>query len=124
MTAPLGPLQRRLLDALIRHGRDASLQSLAHYAAGIISTLDTRPPVGRVPGRSTYVATARAVAALRRRGIVTTRVVGTTKGSLEWPANGKPTWRFKNPSTRLMVSLVVETLDGINVDRARSDTRQ
>src|SRR5580765_6767566 len=37
---PLGPLQRRLLAALIRHGRDASLQSLAELAAGLIPTLD------------------------------------------------------------------------------------
>jgi len=110
MTAPLGPLQRRLLAALIRHGRECSLQSLAALASGIISDLSTRPPVGRVPPRATYVAVARAVAGLRRRGLVTARIVGTTKGSLEWHLGAPPVWRFRHPGKRLVVSLVVDSL--------------
>lgn len=110
VTAPLGPLQKRLLDALRRHGRNCSLQSLAALAAGIIPDLNACPPFGWMPPRAGYVATARAIAALRRRGLVTTRMIGTTKGRIEWPTDGKPVWRFRNPSTRLVVSLVVDSL--------------
>ncbi len=110
MSAPLGSLQSRLLEALRRHGRPSTLQALVALAAGITTDLAARPPSDWVPTRATYTATGRAVSGLRRRGLVTTWVVGTTKGRMEWHVGGHSVWRFKNPSTRLMVSLVVDSL--------------
>jgi hypothetical protein len=84
---PLGPLQVKLLQALRRYGCETSLESLAAYAAGLIPALGTRPPIVPGPRRATYVAVARAIATLRRRGLVHTEVIGTANGRLEWPRN-------------------------------------
>lgn len=78
MPRPLGPLQNKLLAALRRHGRDTTLEGLAALSAGLIPDLDARPPYGRAPTRSEYVSTARAVAALRRRGLIHTEVAATS----------------------------------------------
>jgi hypothetical protein len=110
MPRPLGPLQHRLLLALRRHGRKASLQILAALAAGLINDLDTRPPYRWVPRRATYVAVARAVAVLRRRGLVDTTMTGTANGRLEWPQKSHPVWRFRHPGKRLIVRAVVDSL--------------
>jgi hypothetical protein len=87
MVGALGPLQQTLLAALRRHGR--------------------------APTRSQYVSAARAVATLRRRGLIHTRVAGVARGRLEWPRNGsgvaRPTWRFKHPGKRLIVRLTVDS---------------
>jgi hypothetical protein len=106
----LGPLQRRLLHALRRHGRDTSLQSLAALASGLIPDLGTRPPYGGRTPHSRYVSVARAVAALRRLGLVDTQMAGTRKGRLEWSQNARPVWRFRHPSKRLIVRAVVDSL--------------
>ncbi len=103
-------MTRPLLHALRRHGRATSLGNLAALAAGLISDLDTRPPYGWVPPRATYVSVGRAVAGLRRRGLVDTKVAGTRKGSLEWPQNSRPVWRFRHPGKRLIVRAVVDSL--------------
>jgi hypothetical protein len=110
LSRPLGPLQRRLLDALRRHAGQASLAALTAFVAGLIPDLNARPPEGRIPRRAVYVATARAVAALRRRGLVDTEIAGTAKGRLEWAPGARPLWRFRNPSTRLLVRAVVDSL--------------
>ncbi len=107
MGIPLGALQRRLLHAVRRHGSEASLESLAALAAGLIQDLGARPPQGRAPTRSQYVAVARAVASLRRRGLVEARIMGTAKGRLLWPRSAsarlRPVWRFVHPGKRLLV---------------------
>jgi hypothetical protein len=83
-------------------------------AEGLIPNLDALPPYGRAPRRSRYVAVARAVAALRRRGLVNTYMAGTAKGRLEWPQNARaatrPVWRFRHPGKRLIVRAVVDSL--------------
>jgi hypothetical protein len=107
-------LQQLLLDALRRHGRVASLESLAALAAGLIPNLDTRPPYGRAPARARYVAVARAVATLRRRGLVDARRTPTKRGRLEWQFGPvgrlRPVWRFSHPGTRLWVRAIVDSL--------------
>jgi hypothetical protein len=110
MSRPPGPLQRKLLGAMRRHGRATSLASLAALAAGLVPDLDTRPPYCWVPPRATYVSVARAVAGLRRRGLVDTEVAGTKKGRLEWPRNTRPVWRFRHPGKRLIVRAGVDSL--------------
>jgi hypothetical protein len=109
-----GPLQLTLLHALRRHGRETSLESLAAFAAGLIPNLDARPPLGRAPARAQYVATARAVAALRHRGLIETRTIGTKKGRILWlpDANGRvlPAWVFRHPGKRLLVRATVDSL--------------
>ncbi len=57
---------------------------VAALAAGLIDDLATRPPYGRAPSRACYTAVTRAIAALRRRGLVVTETVGTTRGRMEW----------------------------------------
>jgi hypothetical protein len=74
---PLGPLQTRLLAALRRHGRETTLERLAALSAGLIPNLDARPPYGQAPTRSQYVSAARAVATLRRRGLIRTHSPGS-----------------------------------------------
>jgi hypothetical protein len=110
----LGPLQTKLLTALRRHGHEVSLGSLAAFAAGLIPDLKARPPYGRAPRRATYVAVARAVAGLRRRGLVSTTMAGTTRGRLEWRQTGdgkvRPVWRFRHPGKRLLVRPTVDSL--------------
>jgi hypothetical protein len=107
---PFGSLQRLLLEALRRHGREASLQTLAMFAGAIIPDLGTRPPGGRAPSRARYVAVARAVAALRRRGLVQVERVGVVRGRIEWlPARGgrlQAKWHFLNPTTWIRVRAV------------------
>lgn len=113
MPRSLGPLQLKLLYALRRHGREASLERLVAFAAGLVPNLDARPPYGS-PRRSTYVSVARAVATLRRRGLVETKAAGTRKGRIEWqrtPAGAaRPVWRFRHPGWRLVVRPVVDSL--------------
>jgi hypothetical protein len=109
MPRGLGTLQLKLLTALRRHGRATNLESLAALAAGLTPDLDARPPYGRSPSRATYVATARAVAALRRRGLVQTKMVGTRRGRIEWirmlpDGRPHPRFRFRNPSKYLLVT--------------------
>ena len=110
----LGPLQLKLLHALHRHGRETSLESLAALAVGLIPDLATRPPKEPLPRRATYVAVARAIATLRRRGLVHTEMAGTARGRLEWPQNAtgaaRPVWRFRHPGKRLIVRPVVDSL--------------
>jgi hypothetical protein len=57
---------------------------------------------------------ARAVATLRRRGLVHTEMAGTAIGRLEWPQNAagavRPVWRFRYPGKRLIVRAVVDSL--------------
>jgi hypothetical protein len=115
MTRHLGPLQQQLLHALRRHGREATLVSLAALAAGLVSDLQARLPLDRAPSRAQYSSTARAISALRRRGLVTTLTAGIAKGRIEWCSGDRwppsPLWRFRNPSTRTLVRAVpVETL--------------
>jgi hypothetical protein len=109
MTCRLGPLQRLLLAALRRHGRNSSLRALTALAAGFATTLDSPLP-DRVPSRARYVSVARAVAALKRRGFVETELVGVAHGKIEWlpPRAGRlrSKWRFQHPTTRLSVRLV------------------
>jgi hypothetical protein len=107
---PLGPLQLRLLDALRHHRREASLGSLAALAAGLIPDLgDARLPAHRGVSPARYSAVARAVAALRRRGLIETRMAGSTRGRMTWlPApdgRRRPVWQFRNPTRRLHVKL-------------------
>ena len=111
----MGPLQEKLLHALRRHGRETSLASLAAFAAGLVPDLSTRLSPDRVPSRAQYSATARAVAALKRRGLVATTTVGIAKGRIDWGSPKRwppiPVWRFRNPSTRAIVHpLPVESL--------------
>ena len=114
MPMSLGPLQLKLLHALRRHGREASLVSLADIAAGLIPDRATRPPQEPLPRRATYVSVARAVATLRRRGLVHAEMAGTAIGRLEWPQNAtgtvRPVWRFRHPGKRLIVRAVVDSL--------------
>jgi hypothetical protein len=110
MPRPLGPLQLKLLAALRRHGRATTLGNLTALAAGLILDLDTRPPYGWVPPRAAYVAVARAVAGLHRRGLVDTTMTGTAKGRLEWSQNARPVWRFRHPGKRLIVRAGVDSL--------------
>jgi hypothetical protein len=110
VSRPLGPLQLRLLDALRRHGRATNLQTLAALASGVSLDLEARPPHGWVPPRAMYVSVARAVAGLRRRGLVDTKVAGTKRGRLEWPQNARPVWRFRHPGKRLIVRAGVDSL--------------
>jgi hypothetical protein len=115
---PRGPgsLQLKLLTALHRHGREATLGSLAALAAGLTLDLDARPPYGQAPSRAKYVAVARAVATLRRRGLVHTEMTGTKRGRLEWPRSAagaaRPVWRFRHPGKRLIVRATVDSLGG------------
>lgn len=114
MSRTLGPVQLKLLHALRRHGREATLESLAAFAAGLIPNLEARSPYGRAPSRAQYVSVARAVAALRRRGLVRTETAGTARGRIEWtrtPAGTmRPVWRFRHPGKRLIVRPVVDSL--------------
>jgi hypothetical protein len=110
MSRPPGPLQLKLLGAMRRHGRATSLGNLAALVLGLILDLEARPPYGWVPPRATYVSVARAVAGLRRRGLVDTEVAGTRKGRLEWPQNSRPVWRFRHPGKRLIVRACVDSL--------------
>jgi hypothetical protein len=114
MPRGLGPLQLKLLTALRRHGREATLGSLAALAAGLSPNLNARPPYGRAPSRAQYVSVARAVAALRRRGLVHTTMAGTKRGCLEWPRSAagaaRPVWRFRHPGKRLIVRATVDSL--------------
>ena len=107
MSQRLGPLQIRLLHALHQHGRETSLQSLAALAAGIIPELRSRPPARVLPGLATYKAVARAVAALRRRGLINTRMIGAARGQIVWQrgpgGTTAPRWQFRNPTRRLFV---------------------
>jgi hypothetical protein len=80
MPRTLGPLQLRLLDALRRHGRETNLGSVAAYAAGLTSDLGTRLLPHQGPSWAQYSATARAVAALRRRGLIQTRMAAPRAG--------------------------------------------
>jgi hypothetical protein len=83
MPRTTGPLQRKILAALRRHGREAPLEDLAALAANLIADLDLRPPYGRAPSAAQYKATARAVAALRRRGLVAVERFGVAKRIVE-----------------------------------------
>jgi hypothetical protein len=102
-----GPLQLKLLAALRRDGRESSLGALAAFAAGLIPDLGTRLPAQQGPSRAQYSAAARAVAALRRRGLIQTRMVASTRGRMLWlpAADGRPcpVWRFRNPTRSLFV---------------------
>jgi len=108
MSRGLGPLQLKLLAALRAHGQEASLEVLASFAASLIPDLGARLPYGRAPSRAKYVATARAVATLCRRGLVETETYGTTRGVIEWYRDEcgvvRPKWRFRNPTKRVMVT--------------------
>ncbi len=116
MPRTLGPLQLRLLDALRHHGREASLGSLAAFAAGLIPDLGTRPPAQAFASWAQYTATARAVANLRRRHFIDTRMVASTRGRLVWPlaADGRPRpiWQFRNPTRLLYVKMAPAPMNG------------
>ncbi len=106
MPRALGHIQLKILTALRRHGREARLDSLAAFVAGLIDDLGARLPYGRSPSRSQYVSAVRAVAALERRGLVETAVVGTAKGRMEWRIEDgrlRAVWRFRHPGKRLIV---------------------
>jgi len=111
-----GPLQLRLLAALRRHGRETNLTSLAAFAAGLIPDLATRPPAQTGASPAQYSAVARAVAALRRRGLVQARMVGSMRGHMVWlpAADGRrrPVWRFQNPTRCLFVRLAPASSNG------------
>jgi hypothetical protein len=113
MSRGLGKTQLKLLAALRHHGREARLESLAALSAGLIGDLGSRVPFGRAPSRSQYVATSRAVATLRRRGLVDVQGVGTKRGKMEWPRRPdgtvRPVWRFRNPSRYALVRVSVDT---------------
>jgi hypothetical protein len=112
----LGPLQQRLLHALRRHGRETNLGALAAFAAGAIPDLGTRLSAHQAPSRAQYNATSRAVAALRRRGLIETRMAASTRGQITWlpPVDGRPrsVWRFRNPTRRLFVKLAPDSPNG------------
>ena len=116
MTRPLGPLQLRLLDALRRHGRETSLGSLAAFAARLIPDIGARLPAHVAASRPQYSAVARAVAALRRRGLIETRMAGSTCGRMTWlPAPDgrcRAVWQFRNPTRRLHVKLAPALVNG------------
>jgi hypothetical protein len=116
MPRPLGPLQLRLLGALRHHGREASLQSLAAFAAGLIPDLGTRPPAQAFATWAQYTATARAVAALRRRHFIDTRMAASTRGRMMWPpateGRPRPVWQFRNPTRLLYVKMTPACMNG------------
>jgi hypothetical protein len=107
MTGELGPLQLKLLAALRRHASESTLENLVAFAAGFVPDLATRPPINRKPPRAVYASTARAVAALRRRGLVQVRSSGTAKGRIQWlpTPSGRlhGIWRFRHPAWRLRI---------------------
>jgi len=121
MSRALGPLQQRLLNALRRHGRETNLGALAAFAAGAIPDLVTRPPAHQGPSRAQYSAASRAVAALRRRGLVQTRMAASTRGRNLWlPATDgrlRPLWQFRNPTRRLFVKLAPDSPNGTELCR-------
>jgi len=113
----LGPLQQRLIHALRRHGHETNLGALAAFAAGAIPDLGTRLPAHQAPTRAQYSATARAVAALQRRGLIQTRMAVSTRGRITWlpPVDGRPrsVWRFRHPTRRLFVKLAPASPNGV-----------
>jgi hypothetical protein len=74
MSRGLGKLQRKLLEGLCEYQREAGLGQLSYYAAGLTCSLEEDMPFRERYSDATYKATARAVAGLRGRGLVTTRI--------------------------------------------------
>lgn len=81
MSRGLGKLQRTLLEALTDYGREAGLSQLCFYVAGRTESLADDMPWRERYSAAQYKATARAVAGLRRRNLVVTRI---DKG---WPGD-------------------------------------
>jgi hypothetical protein len=76
MSRGLGKLQRTLLDALLAYDREAEIPGLAYLVEGKIEQLGDDWPWRKEQHFSyaTYKATVRAVATLRKRGLVETRI--------------------------------------------------